>query len=616
MRNKKWFSFEAVVRAKRGSAGFTLMEAVVATAIFAILISGILGVTQILNRSVKLAREKTVLASYAANEMEIVRNLPYSQVGTINGNPTGNLPDFTNAQTVTLENVPYKVYYEVTYTDDPADGTILLSTDVAPNDYKQVNMYVQNTITQVVTQFVTTAAPKGLEGLNNAGALLIKVFDSQGQPVSGASVHIENVALNPDIILDRTSDGTGQWAEVGLPASVSSYHIVVTKAGYSTDQTEPISVANPNPTKPDATIVNGTVTQVSFAIDLLSNLTIKTLNTVCAPLSGIGVNIRGAKIIGTAPTVYKYNSDFTSNGSGLISLSNIEWDTYTPTLLTGQSYIVYGTNPIQTITVPPGTNLTFTMILGAQDPTKSSLLVIVKDASSGLALEGASVHLQKGGSQPQDYYGTTGGSVWGQSDWSSGAGQVSFNPVPPNNAARYFQDDGNVDSNSAPTGMRLKKTSGDYAASGWVESSTFDTGSTSNYTTLVWEPTSQVAGTTLKFQVATNNDNTTWNYKGPDGTGSTYYTTSGGSLASVHDNDRYVRYKIFLSTTNDKKTPVLTSLALNYVAGCFTPGQSVFPDLTSGNNYDLDVSLAGYATYTVNSLDISGNQTLEVLMSP
>jgi len=602
---------------RKGKEGaFTIIEAVVAIVIFAILISGILGVTQILNRSVKLAREKTVVSSYAANELEIVRNLPYSQLGTVNGNPSGILPDLNNAQTLTLEGTSYKVYYEVTYIDDPADGTALAGTDTAPNDYKQVNMYIQNLTTTVVSQFISSISPKGLESLNNAGALFIKVFDSQGQPVSGASIHIENLAINPDIILDRVSDASGQWIEVGLPAYVNGYHIVVTKAGYSTDQTYPISVSNPNPTKPDATIVNGTVTQVSFAIDALSNLTVKTLDTNCAAISGIGVNIRGAKIIGTNPIVYKFNNSYTSNASGLIALNNIEWDTYTPTLTSGQSYIIYGTSPIQTITVPPGTSLTYTMILGPQDPTKSSLLVIVKDASTGLALEGANVHLQKGGSQPQDYYAITGGSVWSQLDWSGGAGQVSFNPIPPNNATRYFQDDGNIDSNSAPTGLRLKKTSGDYALSGWMESSTYDTGAASNFTTLVWQPTSQDASTTLKFQIASNNDNTTWNYKGPDGTASTYYTVSGSSISSVHDNDRYIRFKAFLSTTNNKKTPVMTSQAVNYVSGCYTPGQNVFTDLTAGNNYSLDVSLAGYQNYTVNSLNISGNQVLEVLMNP
>src|SRR3954464_8027251 len=90
------------------------------------------------------------------------------------------------------------------------------------------------------------------------------------------------------------------------------HHIVVTKNGYSTDQTYPITSGNPNPTKPDPTVANGQVTQVSFFIDVLASLSIKTLDSVCQPLSGVGVNVVGAKLIGTNPNVLKYNQNFTS----------------------------------------------------------------------------------------------------------------------------------------------------------------------------------------------------------------------------------------------------------------------------------------------------------------
>jgi hypothetical protein len=235
----------------------------------------------------------------------------------------------------------------------------------------------------------------------------------------------------------------------------------------------------------------------------------------------------------------------------------------------------------------------------------------VKDAVTGAALEDAQIHLQKGGSTPQDYYSLTGGSVWNQSSWVGGGGQDTFTDV-----TKYFTDDGNVDINSAPTGVRLDKVSGNYAAAGTLESSTFDTGTDqTNYTTFTWLPTSQDPAATLQFQVAANNDNATWNYVGPDGTAATYFTTSGTSLSTSLDGNRYIRYKAYLSTTASNKTPVLTSLTINYVAGCFSPGQSMFQSLTAGNNYSLDVSLAGYQTQTLNSLDISGNQVIQIFLN-
>lgn len=591
------------------SKGFTLIEAVVGTAVFGVLLVGILGVFASLTKVAKINRTQTILTTLATNYLEIVRNLPYSQVGTKNGNPPGNLPDLTNPVSTTIENANYQIYYEVTYVDDPADGTILAGTDSAPNDYKQVKMFVQNVATGTVNTFVTTVAPQNLEGLNNAGALLIKVFNSQGQPVPNASVHIANTALIPNIILDRQTDANGIVEEVGLPDSVNGYHIVVTKAGYSTDQTYPITPQNPNPIKPDATVVNGQVTQISFFIDLLSTLNIHTLNQLCQNLNNVGVNVKGAKLIGTNPDVLKFDQNFASV-NGLIALNNLEWDTYTPTLLAGQGLMVYGTSPIQNIDLLPGTTQNFNLILGPQ--TTNSLLVIVKDGATKTPLEGANVHLEKGGSVPQDFYGTTGGSVWTQNDWTGGPGQADFI-----NTSQYLSDDGNIDINSIPTGVRLKKTAGRYALSGELVSSTFDTGTAaSNFTTITWQPTSQDPATSIGFQIASNNDDATWNFIGPDGTASSYYTVPGTTLSSAHNNTRYIRYRVVLSTTDNKKTPILTSLAINFVSGCFTPGQTIFTNLTAGNNYDIDVSLPGYQDAIINNLDIFGNQTLEVLMSP
>ncbi|MCX6797227.1 MAG: type II secretion system protein, partial [Candidatus Doudnabacteria bacterium] len=545
--------------------GFTLIELLVGIFIFTILVSGVISVYAILSRTVKLAREKTVLASLASSHLETVRNLPYADVGTINGNPKGALADFTNAINVQIEGFSYKIYYEVTFVDDPADGIVGgIPNDPAPADYKQVKMSILNVATNQVTDFLTSVSPKGLEGTQNAGAIKVKVFNYMGQRIPDADIHIQYPTSSPAIILDRKSDINGEWIEVGLPAAINNYRIVVTKPGYSTDQTYPITAQNPNPAKPDVTVVNGQVSEISFSIDLLANLTIKTVNELCQNIDGIDLNVRGDKLIGINPLVYKFNQDFTS-ASGQILLNNIEWDTYTPTLLIGQSWVVRGTSPIQKIEVQPGSNQTFTMVL-SQNSTANSLLVIVKDASSGAALEGATIHLRKGGSVPQDYYGITGGSVWAQAGWTGGAGQINWSTSTPDS---YFADDGNVDVNSVPTGVRLKKISGRYQTSGWLESSVFDTGSdSSNFTTITWSPSSQNPAVYLEFQLASASDPAgPWEYVGPDGTVDSFYSVSGSNISTVHDNKRYLRYKVYLSTTDDRETPVLTSLQINYVSG-------------------------------------------------
>lgn len=605
---------------KQQNPGFTLIEIAVTLAVFAMLAAAVLGLVAALSQAVKSARQGTQLSSLADNYLEIVRNMPYSQIGTVHGSPVGTLPDCNGtppncpgATQISLSGQTYKIYYEVTYIHDPADA------NAADADYKQAKLNIQNTTTNQVNSFVTTVVPQGLISTPNTGALKINVINYLGQPVPGSTIVIQSPPTNPVLDLSRTADANGKWTEVGLTPGVNNFRVTVTKNGYSTDRTYPITGQNPNPTNPDATVVSGQVTSLTFAIDNLANLTVKTVDQYCAPLNGVGVNISGAKLIGTNPNVFKFSQAFTSGPAsypnGEIDLNNIEWDTYTPVLLTGQNYLIAGTSPVQNIDVLPGTNQTFTMVLNSVT-TGNTLLVVVKDAATLSALEGAAVTLQKGGSVPQNYgpyY--TGGSIWLSTDWRHGPGQASFNN---NDSAMYWTDDANIN-NSNPSGqIQLRKTSGNYAASGYVESSTFDTGtSASNYTTVTWQPLAQSPNTTLQFQLAANNDNATWNYTGPDGATSTYYTISGTTISSTLNNKRYLRYKAFLSTTDNHSTPVLTSLNVNYVSGCQTPGQVLFNDsMTSGNNYNLTVTAAGYSTSTVSSMTVNGDQTIQVLMSP
>ncbi len=588
--------------------GFSLIESLVAIAIFVLLAGVVYQAFFLTYKDAALNWQNTSISSLARQYLENARNIPYAQVGTIQGNPHGNLPDFANPSAITMNNTSYQVYFEVTYIDDPADGTIALSTDPAPNDYKQVKLSIKNTATGQIYNFTTNIVPSGLENMTNGGALSLSVINAFGQPVPNANINITNTAVSPSINLSRTSDANGKWIEVGLPDSANSYHVTVTKSGYSSDRTYPITVQNPSPTKPDATIANGQVTQISFAVDKTSNLTFNTLNQTCGAISGVGLEIKGSKLIGT-PNVIKYDNTFSSNGGGQVTLSNIEWDNYTPAL-TGNTYMIYGSSPIQQINILPNTSQIFNLILGPK--TANSLLVIVKDSSTGNGVEGATVNLTNG-SPIVNTTEVTGGSLWTEQYWNGGSGQASWS-----DPTEYWQDSGGISATDMPLAMRLLNSGGrTLVNSASLDSSTFDTGSSSTaYTTLNWQPTSEDPADTVKFQIATNNDNTTWNFIGPDGTSGTYYTTPGGSISSANNNNRYIRYRAFLSTTDNTKNPTITSVGVNYVSGCFTPGQVFFGGLASSGNYNVSVSLSGYTTKTVSNLNVSGNQVLQVMLTP
>ena len=588
------------------SKGFTLVEIVVAVAILAILATGVCQFFVTVINGIIYYREKSTVSSLADRYLEIARNLPYSQVGTINGNPPGNLPDQPNALSVNFGGNNYQIYYVVNYVDDPADGTALLGTDPAPDDYKQIKLYVKNVASGATNSFLTNIAPKGLENLASGGALSIQVFNAVGQPVPNVTIHITNKNISPAINLTRTTDSSGDWVEVGLPDSANSYHIVATKSGYSTDSTYPITSQNQSPAKPDATIANGQVTQVSFSIDKTSNLTLSAMSQYCSPLPGAGLEVTGAKIIGT-PNILKFDNKYTADSGGNVYLQNIEWDDYSATA-TDSSYMLYGSSPIFPAVVLPGTNQTYNLILGPK--TSNSLLIEAEDSSNGNPIQGAEVDLTSaiGGTTAK----FTAGSIWSQQDWSGGSAQKDFI-----NSNQYYSDNGNISYNGTPSGIRLMKNGSSYVLYGSLVSSSFDTGTNQTvYTNLIWQPTSQNPSTNIKFQIATNNDDATWNFLGPDGTSNTYYTTSGTAISSVNNNNRYMRYEVFLSTADTSVTPVLSNVGINYISGCSTPGQVMFAGLVSNsNNYQATISMQGYQTQTINNITASGNNILKVLLS-
>ncbi|MBN1863091.1 MAG: hypothetical protein JW790_05555, partial [Dehalococcoidales bacterium] len=106
-----------------------------------------------------------------------------------------------------------------------------------------------------------------------------------------------------------------------------------------------------------------------------------------------------------------------------------------------------------------------------------------------------------------------------------------------------------------------------YHDQGTFISESYDTGyPASDFGKIRWCLTDSAA-TGVKFQVATNTDNTTWNFVGPDGTDSTYYTTSASDIHSGHDGDRHIKYKAFFTTTNPGETAILSKVGTTFTEG-------------------------------------------------
>ncbi|MBI5470645.1 carboxypeptidase regulatory-like domain-containing protein [Candidatus Kaiserbacteria bacterium] len=118
------------------------------------------------------------------------------------------------------------------------------------------------------------------------------------------------------------------------------------------------------------------------------------------PLPSIAFTMQGAKTIGSGPngTVYKYNnSGLTTNTSGVVSISNLEWDTYLITVngtTTGYDIASSCASP-QPESLSPGAMLSTNLYLAAH--TQNSLLVDVRSAASGVLLSGSTVVVSRTG---------------------------------------------------------------------------------------------------------------------------------------------------------------------------------------------------------------------------
>ena len=100
------------------------------------------------------------------------------------------------------------------------------------------------------------------------------------------------------------------------------------------------------------------------------------------------------------------------------------------------------------------------------------------------------------------------------------------------------------------------------ASTGTYTSSIFDASSLVSYNRVVWTE-NQTPATTIEFQIATNNNITTWNFVGPDGTANTFFTNSSGIIPLGSVSGRYIQFKIyFTSTTADK--PGIDDVIINY----------------------------------------------------
>ena len=579
------------MNARLGRRGFTLIETVVSVAIFAFVAVGLYMTYAEVLKVVHRAQLRVATTALATEQFEIIRNLPYASVGLKSGIPAGVL---NPTQTLTRAGLTFNVGTMVRNIDLPFDGTAPSDTNPADNKLVELDILCTSCSDYLPMSFTAQVGPKDLESSAALGSLFVRTLDATGNPVPGATVHIVLASSTNPVDYTDVTGANGMLQLVGVLPAVNAYRVAATKAGFSTDMTySPNGPTTTHPVLPDATIAPGTVTQVTFGIDALSQLNVTSVTPACTRIPNVPFTLTSNKLIGTEP-VYKYQKTNTTDGGGSITLPNMEWDTYTVEA-SKTGYDLAGVSPLSPFSLLPGAiqNLQLVLVPQTGNPNDNTLLVTVVDGVTGLPLSGADVLIEKGGETTQNL--TTGRGFLNQTDWSGGGGQDMFV-----DRTAYWADDGNVDTSGTAGSVKLKKSGGNYAASGSLESSVFSVDTATNFYQLRFSQTVQPAGTEAKFQLATANATSgPWVFIGPNGTTTSYYTATTTDISAVSSGNKYFKYKLFLSTTDSAKTPVVDDVSFTFSSDCVSSGQAIAQGLHNGT-WSVTVSKDGYATENQN----------------
>ncbi len=401
--------------------GQILISLIISTGVFLILAHAIFTLVFSSYEIISFTRARITALHFAQEKIELIRNLPYEDIGTVGGIPPGII---NQTELRTINGLPYLARISIIYIDDPFDGTS--PNDLLATDYKRVRVDVSwggiaasesNPVTMI-----SDIAPRGVETATGGGTLSILVFNANGEPLEGANVQIVANSVAPPVNLNLKTNSNGRVILPGAPICDSCYEITVTRDGYSTDKTYSFAEVA-NPIKPHQTVLESQLTEISFAIDKVSNIQVATTSsrdTAFAPLPYITFKLRGEKIIGTDTDdlpIYKYDRELSTNDQGILQIEGLEWDSYTFSLPAASSYNIAGSNPIIPFQLLPNSSLNFSVSLVTKTP--NNLLTIFVDPNQSPIASVSAKLSDDAGFEATNSSGLSGNPDFGQAFFAS-----------------------------------------------------------------------------------------------------------------------------------------------------------------------------------------------------
>ena len=328
-------------RCGKNQKGFTIVELLIGMIIIAILIITAADTYTSLQSSAILARHKSIATEMATNKIEYLKSLPYDKLAVAGGAIQTTTP-LPNTETTTINGYPYTIKLSINYIDDAFDGCANYTTqqlkeqlcrnypspsgapavDLNPADYKIANVKVYGRSNQKFAELDTQIAARVAETDSTTGALIAKVIDSSGNPISGATVTVVNNSVSPAINSVDSTDNNGNSVFYGLPPDTGNdYTITASKTGYSSVFTiKPTGSLTPNFLSQN--IFQQLSSPVTLVINPMTNksLLVETVDTNGNPISGVSVAIKGgykkyldAPAPATGNTEYYYDNSTTSS---------------------------------------------------------------------------------------------------------------------------------------------------------------------------------------------------------------------------------------------------------------------------------------------------------------
>jgi type II secretory pathway pseudopilin PulG len=384
--------------------GVSIIEALVLIFVFSISALAFYSVFSVAVHYITNSKNKVIAVSLANERMELLRNLGYEDVAIDGGIPDGDIdPD----EYVTIGDNTFHLITDVRYYDDPEDGTFGgTPNDSVPNDYKIVSIVVYWG-TEDETEKATLSSrfvPPGVETSAGGGTLSLNAIDFSGSPVSNVSVNIFNDQVSPVVDYTTTTDSNGNLLLQGVPGDVDqNYKIIFSKSGHETVTTYSPPDVTFIPEYGHVAIVEGSLNERTMKINLLSDLSISSVDPFGNDIENVGFTLTGGKRLddGTSETpTYNYTDTHTTNLSGVFSIEDISPGTYEIEIGTAVSddYVLWkggsvdeGKENTQELNLSPADDMSVDVVLA--DKLSDSVLVKVADSATGSPIEGAQVNL-------------------------------------------------------------------------------------------------------------------------------------------------------------------------------------------------------------------------------